>query len=315
VGSRVVVVTGGAGFIGSHLASRLSAEGFVVRVLDDLSTGDPANLDAIGPEIDFVEGSVLDEDVVGDVLDGAHAVFHQAAVPSVTRSIANPRRSHHANVTGTLNILECARSANVNRVVYASSSSVYGGAHQLPVHEALEPRPVSPYAASKLSGEYYCRCYFATFGLPTVSLRYFNVFGPRQSFSSDYAAVIPKFAAALFRGEPVRIFGDGTQSRDFTFIDNVVEANVLAAVAPESALGQTYNVASGSRFSLLEVLGLMQEMTGCQPSHVSFEAPRQGDVMHSQADITAARRHLGYSVRVPFEDGLKLTLDWVGLQD
>jgi len=310
----VAVVTGGAGFIGAHLAGRLDAEGYSVRVLDDLSTGDPANLASLGPEVDVVEGSVLDGRVLDETLRGARVVFHEAAVPSVGRSMANPLRSHEANATGTIRLLEAARGAGVHRVVYASSSSVYGGAHPLPVHEELDPRPVSPYAVSKLSGEYYCRCYFAAFGLPTVSLRYFNVFGPRQSFSSDYAAVIPRFARSLLRGEPITVFGDGEQSRDFTYIDNVVEANLLAATAAEPAHGRVFNVASGTRFSLNEVVRMLTELTGAEDAEIRFADPRPGDVRHSQADISAATSLLGYSVVVPFEDGLKLTLDWVDSQ-
>jgi len=310
----VAVVTGGAGFIGSHLAGRLDADGCSVRVIDDLSTGDPANLTALGPAVDVVEGSVLDRRVLDETLRGARFVFHQAAVPSVGRSMANPLRTHEANVTGTISLLEAAREAGVERVVYASSSSVYGGAHPLPVREDLEPRPVSPYAVSKLSGEYYCRCYFASYGLPTVSLRYFNVFGPRQSFTSDYAAVIPRFARALLRNEPLTVYGDGDQSRDFTYIDNVVEANLLAASAPDPALGRVFNVASGTRFSLNDVVRMLTELTGAEDADVRFAEPRPGDVRHSQADISAATSTLGYSVVVPFEDGLKLTLDWVDSQ-
>ena len=310
----VAVVTGGAGFIGSHLASRLEAESYAVRVLDDLSTGDPANLAALSPEIDTIDGSVLDDEVLRKTLRGARFVFHEAAVPSVGRSIAQPQRSHQANVTGTLLLLEAARKAQVERVVYASSSSVYGGAHPLPVREDLEPRPVSPYAVTKLSGEYYCRCYWATFGLPTVSLRYFNVFGPRQSFSSEYAAVIPRFARALLHEEPITIYGDGEQSRDFTYIDNVVEANLLAATAEGPAIGRVFNVASGTRFALNEVLRMLSELTGTVGARVVFEPARQGDVRHSQADISSATSLLGYSVVVPFEDGLKLTLDWIDSQ-
>jgi UDP-glucose 4-epimerase len=310
----VAVVTGGAGFIGSHLAARLDADGYSVRVLDDLSTGDAANLAALGSAVDVVEGSLLDDRALEETLRGARFLFHQAAVPSVGRSMANPLRSHEANVTGTIRLLEAARAASVERVVYASSSSVYGGAHPLPVREDLEPRPVSPYAVSKLSGEYYCRCYFSAFGLQTVCLRYFNVFGPRQSFTSDYAAVIPRFARALLRGEPITIFGDGEQSRDFTYIDNVVEANLLAAAASEPAHGRVFNVASGTRFSLNEVVRMLSELTGAVDPQIDFAEPRAGDVRHSQADISAATSFLGYSVVVPFEDGLKLTLDWVDSQ-
>jgi nucleoside-diphosphate-sugar epimerase len=306
------VVTGGGGFVGSNLAERLVFEGFNVRVVDDFSTGDATNLATLRGDIDLIEGSVLDSALVRGAFDGAQVIFHQAAVPSVARSVANPRRSHDANVTGTVAVLEAAREAGVGKVVYASSSSIYGGAHPLPVREDMEPRPVSPYAVSKLSGEYYCRCYTATFGLPTVSLRYFNVFGPRQSPDSDYAAVIPRFAQSLLRGEQIHVYGDGRQSRDFTFIDNVVDANLLAAMATGEAVGRAYNIASGTRFTLLEVLDQLALLAGRPSPQISFEPERQGDVRHSQADISAAQTHLGYEVGVPFDLGLKQTFQWLG---
>jgi nucleoside-diphosphate-sugar epimerase len=305
------VVTGGGGFIGSNLAERLVFEGFSVRVIDDFSTGDRSNLAAVRDDVDLIEGSILDAALVRAAVSGARVVFHQAAVPSVGRSIADPRRSHDANVTGTVAVLEAAREAGVEKVVYASSSSVYGGAHPLPVREDMEPRPVSPYAVSKLSGEYYCRCYTASFGLPTVSLRYFNVFGPRQNPDSEYAAVIPKFARSLLRSEPIHVFGDGHQSRDFTFIDNVVDANLLAARATGDAVGRAFNVASGTRFSLLEVLDQLALLAGRPSPDVSFEPERRGDVRHSQADISAAQVHLEYAVGVPFDLGLKQTFQWL----
>jgi len=308
------LITGIAGFIGSSIARELLRRGETVRGIDNFSTGKPENLAEIRSRIDFRELDLLDFGGVANACRGVDYVLHQAAIPSVPRSVANPIESNRANVDGTLNLLVAARDAKAKRVVYASSSSVYGGAHPLPVHEELDPRPVSPYAVSKLSGEYYCRCYFAAFGLPTVSLRYFNVFGPRQSFSSDYAAVIPRFARSLLRGEPITVFGDGEQSRDFTYIDNVVEANLLAATAAEPAHGRVFNVASGTRFSLNEVVRMLTELTGAEDAEIRFADPRPGDVRHSQADISAATSLLGYSVVVPFEDGLKLTLDWVDSQ-
>ena len=227
------------------------------------------------------------------------------------RSVDDPMRSHEADATGTLAVLIAARDAGVERVVYAASSSVYGGAATLPSHEDLPAVPRSPYAVAKLAGEHYCRAFTATFELPTFSLRYFNVFGPRQDPASEYAAVIPRFATAMLRGEAPVIYGDGTQSRDFTYIDNVVDANLCAATAGSDAFGRTFNVAQGGRYSLLELVSLLAGIVGVPDVHPTFEDERPGDVKHSQADISAARELLGYDPRVSFEEGLRRTVEWI----
>src|SRR4029077_10370667 len=249
-----VVVTGGAGFIGSHLIDELVRRAYRVRVIDDFSTGHPDNVAGSKNDIDLVEGSILDASLLARVCADATVIFHEAAIPSVARSVEDPLRSNAANITGTLSVLEAAREQSVGRVVYAASSSAYGGTHPMPVREDMEPRPVSPYAVAKLAGEYYCRAYTASFGLPTISLRYFNVFGARQSPDSPYAAVIPRFTTALLAGKPAEIFGDGEQSRDFTYIGNAVHANMLALDATEEAFGQTMNGAQGERHTLNELL-------------------------------------------------------------
>lgn len=308
----IVLVTGGAGFIGSALVRGLIAEGHSVRVIDDSSTGSLENLTEVMSDIELIEGSILDATTLVTAMQGARVVFHEAAIPSVGRSIADPIRSHEANATGTLAVLVKARETGVERVIYAASSSAYGGASALPLHEGLPAQPVSPYAVSKLAGEHYCRAFTRSFGLPTISLRYFNVFGPRQDPTSDYAAVIPRFTRAILSGEAPVIYGDGTQSRDFTYIDNAVEANLRAAVAGEDAFGKTFNIAQGGRHSLLELLEQLARICAVrQPKPPVFAEPRIGDVMHSQADISAAGDLLGYHPQVGFEEGLRRTVEWI----
>jgi nucleoside-diphosphate-sugar epimerase len=303
------VVTGGAGFIGSHIAAALSASGARVRVLDDLSTGHRENLEEIGGDIEFIEGSVADEAVLQKALDGAEVVFHEAAIPSVPRSVEAPRQTHIASVDGTFSLLLAARDKNVRRVVYAASSSAYGDQPTLPKSEQMLPDPLSPYAVAKLVGEYYCQVFTRVYGLETVSLRYFNVFGPRQDPSSQYSGVVSRFISALLGNERPVIFGDGGHSRDFTYVDNVVAANLSAANAPDAA-GKVINVANGEQITLNELLNELKELTGKQDVWAEYLQPRVGDVRHSLADNTMARELLGYEVKVDLREGLKRTIDW-----
>jgi UDP-glucose 4-epimerase len=301
------VITGGAGFIGSNLVRALLAEGHMVRVIDDLSTGYPEYID---PAADAVIGDVADEELVRRVVDGAEVVFHQAALRAVQRSVDRPLATDRANTHGTLTLLKASADAGVRRVIYASSSSVYGGAEKLPTPEGAPTWPRSPYAVSKLAGEHYCRVFAELYGVETVSLRYFNVYGPRQRPDSQYAAVIPLFIAALRDGQNPVIHGDGHQSRDFTFIDDAVAANLSAAAAPASACsGKAYNVAGGAAHSLLDLLSILERILDvkAQPVH---GGPRPGDVRHTRADIEAARRDLRHQPSVPFEDGLRRTAEW-----
>ncbi len=309
VGAMVVyLVTGGAGFIGSHLAHELVARGERVRVLDDLSTGCRSNLQDILPGIELVEGSLTDPAAVKRAVEGATFILHQGARPSVLRSIQDPFGTHEANVTGTLNLLMAARRASVSRVVCASSSSVYGDTPTLPKEEQMSLEPKSPYAVSKLSGEFYCRMFYRTYGLETVSLRYFNVFGPRQDPSSEYAAVVPRFITAMLAGHQPTIFGDGKQSRDFTYVQDVVEANLRALEAP-LAPGAAINVACGQQHTLLQMLALLNDILGtdCEPI---LAAARQGDVRHSRASTLLARELLGFEPRVSFREGLERAVEW-----
>jgi nucleoside-diphosphate-sugar epimerase len=305
----IVVVTGGAGFIGSHIASAVSAAGARVRVLDDLSTGHRENLDEIGGDVDFIEGSVADERVLAKALDGAEVVFHEAAIPSVPRSVAEPIQTHIASVDGTFSLLLAARDQKVRRVVYAASSSAYGDQPTLPKSEGMAPDPLSPYAVAKLVGEYYCQVFTRVYGLETVSLRYFNVFGPRQDPGSQYSGVVSRFISALFADERPVIYGDGEQSRDFTYIENVVGANLSAASAA-GAVGKVINVANGARVTLNELLAELKELTGKQDVTAEYFEPRVGDVRHSLADITMARELLNYESKVDLREGLKRTIDW-----
>jgi nucleoside-diphosphate-sugar epimerase len=303
------LVTGGAGFIGSHIAAALSASGARVRVLDDLSTGHRENLDEIGGDIDFMEGSVADEDVLQKALDGVEVVFHEAAIPSVPRSVEAPRQTHIASVDGTFSLLLAARDNHVRRVVYAASSSAYGDQPTLPKSEQMLPDPLSPYAVAKLVGEYYCQVFTRVYGLETVSLRYFNVFGPRQDPSSQYSGVVSRFISSLLGDEQPVIFGDGEQSRDFTYIDNVVAANLSAANAA-GASGKVINVANGEQITLNELLAELKDLTGKQDVTAEYRDPRVGDVRHSLADNSMARELLGYESKVGLREGLKRTIDW-----
>jgi UDP-glucose 4-epimerase len=302
-----VLVTGGAGFIGSNLAARLVADGHEVRVLDDLSTGYRDNV----PEgAALVAADMADEAAVREAVEGCQVVFHQAAHRAVLRSVEHPLATDTANVHGTLTVLVAARDAGVGRVVAASSSSVYGGAAPMPTVESAPLLPRSPYAVTKLTGEHYCRVFAELYGMETVSLRYFNVYGPRQRPDSAYAAVIPLFIEALRTGQPPLVHGDGHQSRDFTFIDDVVAANLAAATAPaEAASGRAYNIAGGSRRSLLDLLAVLGDIMGVTPAP-AFTDPRPGDVRHTEADIGAARRDLGHHPVVGFEEGLRRTVEW-----
>ena len=303
------LVTGGAGFIGSHIAAALMAGGARVRVLDDLSTGHRENLEEIGGDLDFIEGSVADEALLNKVLDGVEVVFHEAAIPSVPRSVEAPRQTHVASVDGTFSLLVAARDAGVRRVVYAASSSAYGDQPTLPKVEHMLPDPLSPYAVAKLVGEYYCQVFTRVYGLETVSLRYFNVFGPRQDPGSQYSGVVSRFISALLSGERPVIYGDGEQSRDFTYIDNVVAANLSAATST-GASGKVINVANGQRITLNELLAELKDLTGKQDVTAEYREPRVGDVKHSLADITLARQFLGYQSKVELREGLQRTIEW-----
>jgi UDP-glucose 4-epimerase len=303
------LVTGGAGFIGSHIAQKLLSQGAMVRVFDNLSTGTRENLadcEGLPGRLEFVEGDLRNFDDVRQAVQGVEGVFHQAALRSVPRSVDDPLSSNDVNVTGTLQLLMACRDAkSVRRVVYASSSSVYGDDPTLPKVESLTPHPVSPYAATKLMGEYYCQIYTRLYGLETVSLRYFNVFGPRQNPESKYAAVVPRFLESAMRGEPLEVHGDGLQSRDFSYIDNVVSGNLLAMDAPDAA-GRVFNIACGARYSVLDVARAVGQALGCSTRTEHFP-PRAGDVRHTLADVSRAQEVLGYRAVVNFEDGMQRT--------
>ena len=305
----IALVTGGAGFVGSHIASALLAEGARVRVLDDLSTGHRENIDEIGGDVDFIQGSVADEELIGKALEGVELVFHEAAIPSVPRSVKVPQQTHIASVDGTFSLLLAARDQKVRRVVYAASSSAYGDQPTLPKSEQMSPDPLSPYAVAKLVGEYYCRVFTRVYGLETVSLRYFNVFGPRQDPGSQYSGVVSRFISSLLSGERPVIYGDGEQSRDFTYIDNVVAANLKAAEA-SGASGKVINVANGMRITLNQLLAELKDLTGKHDVEAEYLEPRVGDVRHSLADISLARELLGYESKVGLREGLQRTIDW-----
>lgn len=305
----IVLVTGGAGFIGSHLVEALVAQGRRVRVLDNFSTGSPVNLAAVRDRIELIEGDITEAAVVTAVMrGGVELVYHQAALASVPRSIAHPMPTHRACVDGTLNVLNAARETGVRRVVYAASSSAYGNNPTLPRRETDATAPLSPYAVAKLAAELYCSAYAEVYGLETVRLRYFNVFGPRQSPDSAYAAVIPVFLQSLARGQRPRINGDGHQSRDFTYVGDVVRANLLAGEAP-GVSGQVYNIARGERTSLLQLVGYLNDLLGTDLA-AEHGPDRPGDVRHSLADITAARADLEYEPAVDMLEGLRRTVAW-----
>ena len=304
----IYLVTGGAGFIGSHLATRLSNDGHDVRVLDNLCTGKRENLAHLGDRIDFREADLRDRDAVADACRGVEVVFHEGALPSVPRSVADPGSTHDACVNGTFNVLLGARDAGVRRVVYAASSSAYGESPTLPKQEDMPTDPMSPYGLCKLIGEQYCHIFHVSWGLETISLRYFNVFGPRQDPKSQYAGAIPAFVTAILNDRSPTIYGDGEQTRDLTYIDNVVQANMLAADCP-GAVGQVVNVACGERITMNHIIARINELLGkdVNPNHVD---PRPGDIKHSLADITRARELLGYKPTITFDQGLQLAIDY-----
>lgn len=308
-----ILVTGGAGFIGSNVVRVLLDRGDPVRVFDNLSTGRRENLAAVAADIDLQEGDLRDPDAVRRAVKDVTAVIHVGALPSVARSVSDPTSCHEVNVSGTLNLLLAARDASVDRLVFASSSSVYGNTPILPKREDMTPSPLSPYALSKLAGEHYCRLFTELYGFFTFSLRYFNVFGPRQSPDSDYAAVIPRFIDLYGRGQPPEIHGDGGQTRDFTYVDDVVAANLACLAAPPEAAGQVYNVAWGDRVSIRELADTLASLMGVaiEPVHVQSRA---GDVRDSQADATRAREVLGWTPSVLLAEGLQRTVDWFAEQ-
>jgi UDP-glucose 4-epimerase len=307
------LITGIAGFIGSSLARAVLAQGDTVRGIDNLSTGKRGNIEELLSRIDFQEADLLDLDAMKAACRGVDFVLHQAAIPSVPKSVLDPLGSNRANVDGTVNILIAARDAKVKRVVYAASSSAYGDTPTLPKQEEMTPNPISPYAVAKLASEYYMKSFFRCYGLETVCLRYFNIFGPRQDPTSPYSGVLAKFITSMLNGEQPTIFGDGSQSRDFTFIDNTVSANLLACKAPASAVGQVFNVATGHRIDLNETFRVLKKTTGYN-GDVKYAPERAGDVKHSLADISKAQQYLGYKPLVYFEEGLKKTVDWYRTQ-
>lgn len=304
-----VLVTGGAGFIGSNLAEELIKKGAKVSILDNFVTGFRENLDEIGGDFEFVEGDLNDDDKLGAALENVDIVFHQAALPSVPRSVENPLETHNACVNGTFNLLLKSKERNVRRLIYAASSSAYGDQETLPKIETMIPKPLSPYAAAKLMGEYYCQVFSRVYNLETVCLRYFNVFGPRQNPSSMYSGVISRFIDSLMTGKTPVIYGDGEQSRDFTFIANVVDANIKAAQT-KNGISEIINVANGERISLNELLEVLKKITGKSDVQADYQAERKGDVKHSQADNTRAIEWLNYEKLFDLEEGLQQTIQW-----
>lgn len=304
-----VLVTGGAGFIGSNLAVELIRQGAKVTIIDNLITGFQENLNEIKGDFDFIEGDINDDSKIRKVLEGTEIVFHQAALPSVPRSVDNPLETHQACVNGTFNLLLKSKEAGVRRVIYAASSSAYGNQPTLPKHESMIPEPLSPYAAAKLMGEYYCQVFNKVYGLETLCLRYFNVFGPRQNPSSQYSGVISRFTDALMSEKTPLIYGDGETSRDFTYVANIVNANIRAAQTTKG-IGETVNVANGERITLNELLEVLKKIIGRSKVQAEYLPERAGDVKHSQADNTRAKEWLGYEKLVGLEDGLKKTIDW-----
>jgi nucleoside-diphosphate-sugar epimerase len=302
------LVTGGAGFIGSHIVEALVRRGERVRVLDNLITGKRANIEHLASGIEFIEGDIRDLETIRRAVEGVRIIFHEAAIPSVPRSVNDPLLNHESNINGTFNVLLAARDAGVRRLVYAASSSAYGEKGTGAKVEDQLPNPLSPYAAAKLVGEYYCQVFTHVYGLQTVALRYFNVFGPRQDPSSPYSGVISKFITSLLGGEPPVVFGDGEQSRDFTYVANVVDANLRAAEAPEAA-GHVINLGVHQRTTLNQLLAELQKIIGTNLTPI-YESPRIGDVRHSLADITRAEQLLGFKPIVGLTDGLRYTVDW-----
>jgi nucleoside-diphosphate-sugar epimerase len=306
--SERFLVTGGAGFIGSHLVRRLLADGGQVRVVDNLATGNRERLSDLEGKIEFLEGDLANPGTCEQAVQGVDSVLHQAAIPSVQRSVRNPVETNNANITGTLNLLESCHKHKIGRFVYASSSSAYGDTPVLPKREDMPPNPMSPYALQKFVGERYCQLYFRLYGLETVSLRYFNIFGPNQDPYSEYSAVIPKFVTRLARLQPIVVYGDGEQSRDFTYVDNAVEANILALTAPGAA-GSVINVGCGERITLNHLIKSLEEILGVK-ADVDYQLARPGDVRDSLADISVARQLLGYEPKVTVTEGLRRIAAW-----
>lgn len=304
-----VLVTGGAGFIGSNLAEELIRQGARVTIIDNFLTGYRENLEEITGDFEFIEGDLNDDAALGKAIIDTEIVFHQAALPSVPRSVDNPQETHQACVNATFNLLLKAKNAGVRRLVYAGSSSAYGDQQTLPKVETMRPEPLSPYAAAKLAGEYYCSVFNSVYGLETISLRYFNVFGPRQNPSSAYSGVISRFINDLMKGDCPTIYGDGEQSRDFTFIANVVDANIKAAQTSKG-IGEIMNCANGERVSLNELLKVLKKITDKSTVNADYQPERIGDVKHSQADNSRAKEWLGYEKLVGLEAGLKQTINW-----
>jgi len=303
------LVTGGGGFIGSNIVRTLVAAGRKVRVLDNFSTGRPENLLGIRKAIDLVEGDIRDADTLRRAARGVQFIIHTAALPSVVRSVKDPLATNSVNVCGTLKVLQAARSARVERVVFSSSSSIYGNTKTLPKREDMTPCPMSPYALSKLAGEHYARLFFELYGVKTFSLRYFNVFGPRQDPKSQYSAAIPRFIDALRRGRRPVIYGDGKQTRDFTFVEDVVAANLACCKAPASAAGRAFNVGGGGRISINDLVAHLSRVMG-RPFQPQYEPARPGDVRDSQAALDLARKHLRWRPRVRLDEGLRKTVEW-----
>lgn len=304
-----ILVTGGAGFIGSNMADELIKKGAKVTILDNFVTGFRENLEEITGDFEFIEGDINNSDKLRQAVEGSEIVFHQAALPSVPRSVENPLETHEACVNGTFNVLLRSREANVRRVVYAASSSAYGNQEVLPKEETMLPEPLSPYAAAKLMGEYYCQVFNNVYGLETLCLRYFNVFGPRQNPSSQYSGVISRFVDALMSNKTPVIYGDGETSRDFTYIDNVVDANLKAAQT-KKGIGQVMNVANGERITLNQLLETLKKITNQSDVQVEYKSERSGDVKHSQASNRRAVDYLGYEKKVDLEEGLRNTINW-----
>jgi len=304
------LITGVAGFIGSSLARAVLAQGDQVRGIDNFATGKRENLSEILDKIDFREADIGNLDSLHQACRDVDYIFHEAAIPSVPKSVLDPLGSNRANVDGTVHLLIAARDAKVKRVVYAASSSAYGDTPTLPKHEGMPPNPISPYAVAKLASEYYMKSFYRCYGLETVCLRYFNIFGPRQDPSSTYSGVLAKFITLMLQGEQPTIFGDGKQSRDFTYIDNVISANLLAAKAPAAQVaGEVFNVATGARFDLNQTFQLLKNITGYS-GDVKYAPERPGDVKHSLADLSRTEKHLGYKPLVNFEEGLRRTVEW-----
>ncbi len=304
-----VLVTGGTGFIGSNLAEELIRQGARVSIIDDLTTGFQENLDDIEGDFDFIKGDINDDAALSKAIEGAEVVFHQAALPSVPRSVEDPVETHRVCVDGTFNLLVKSKATGVRRFIYAASSSAYGDQPTLPKVETMRPDPLSPYAVAKLTGEYYCRAFNNVYGLETLSLRYFNVFGPRQNPASMYSGVISRFIDSVMTGKPATFYGDGEQSRDFTYISNVVNANIQAAQT-DKGFGETINVANGDRITLNKLFDVLRSITNAPDAVAEYQTPRVGDVKHSQADNRRAIEYLNYKELVGLEEGLRNTVEW-----